>query len=340
MLAGSNLHHHIRALPPAIKAMQQMGFTPEQCLRGTGLKEQDLLIPDAQPLFTLEQQFNFHRNLLHISGDSLLGLKLGKAYNLNAYGLFGYAFLSAPTLRQALMIVRNYGPLTFTLSQIDFKIAGATASLQFSSLVDIPKDLQVYYADRDLSASVFGGEAAMPSPLQPLSISLAHRNHRHRSEYQEFFGAPVTFGASLSELTIDTSTLDAPMPARDPETSGLLQQQCELLLARMSESSGFVDEVRQIIVARPGYFPDIDYIAEKLNITSRTLRRKLNAEGSNYQHILDEVRYQLAREYLSTSGLPLEEISSMLGYSSAGNFTHAFKRWHGSAPRQFRQESR
>jgi AraC-like DNA-binding protein len=93
-------------------------------------------------------------------------------------------------------------------------------------------------------------------------------------------------------------------------------------------------------VARPGFFPDIDYVAQKLHMTSRTLRRRLAAEGSSYQQILADVRYALAREYLATSSLPLEEIASMLGYSSPGNFTYAFKRWHGSPPRQYRQENR
>jgi AraC-like DNA-binding protein len=73
-------------------------------------------------------------------------------------------------------------------------------------------------------------------------------------------------------------------------------------------------------------------------MTSRTLRRRLTEEGSSYQQILADVRYQLAREYLATSRLPVEEIAAMLGYSNPGNFTHAFKRWHGSPPRQYRQE--
>ncbi|HDY83103.1 MAG TPA: AraC family transcriptional regulator [Halieaceae bacterium] len=53
--------------------------------------------------------------------------------------------------------------------------------------------------------------------------------------------------------------------------------------------------------------------------------------------MLTEVRYQLACEYLGTSSLPMEEISVLLGYSTPGNFSHAFKRWHGSSPRQYRQ---
>ena len=103
------------------------------------------------------------------------------------------------------------------------------------------------------------------------------------------------------------------MPMRDAETSALCQQQCQLLLARMSQGSGFVERVRQLIVARPGYFPDIDYVAEKLNMTSRTLRRRLAGENSSYHQILAEVRYELAREYLGTSSLPLEEISVSAG---------------------------
>ena len=135
------------------------------------------------------------------------------------------------------------------------------------------------------------------------------------------------------------ASLDNPMPMRDAQTSALCQQQCQLLLARMSKSSGFVDRVRQLIVARPGYFPDIDLVAEKLHMTSRTLRRRLTEEGSSFQQILAEVRYQLAREYLGTSNLPIEEISVLLGYSSPGNFTNAFKRWHGSSPRAYRKEA-
>ena len=120
----------------------------------------------------------------------------------------------------------------------------------------------------------------------------------------------------------------------------MCQQQCRLLLARMSAGGSFVDKVRQLIVARPGYFPDIDYVAEKLNMTSRTLRRKLARENSSFQDILAEVRYELAREYLATSTLPLEEISVLLGYSAPGNFSNAFKRWHGSSPRAYRQVAR
>ena len=337
MAASLPISHHIKALSPAIKAMEAMGFDARDCLAGTGIKPEDLLAPDPQLEFSFEQEFRFHRNLLQLTGDPLLGLKLGKAYTIQTYGLFGYAFMSAPTLRQAMTIVSKYGPLTFTLFRVDFIETATEGILRFSRQLDIPADLLCYYVDRDVAAALTGVEPDKTIHVRPTGIALAHNGQGQQRSYERFFGCPISFNAPRSELQVDISILDAPMPLQDAETSAICQQQCQLLLARMSKSSGFIERVRQCIVARPGEFPDIETIAKKLNMTTRTLRRRLSDEDSSYQQILGDVRYQLAREYLATSALPIEEIAAMLGYSSPGNFTHAFKRWNGEPPRAYRQ---
>jgi AraC-like DNA-binding protein len=339
MASNPDLSHHIKGLPPALKALQAMGFNAEECLAGTGLSTADLENPQADAGFSLDQEFRFHRNLLALTGDPLLGLTLGQAYTLENYGLLGYAFLSAPTLRHALTIMRNYGLLSFTLFTIDFEVTGSAAILSFSRYQEIPEDLFAFYVDRDMTAATLGGHLGLQEPLPIREVRLMHDGGGREQRYRQHFPYSLTFSSPRSELHFEPALLDKPMPLRDPETSDMCQQQCQMLLARMSHSSGFAEKVRQLIVARPGFFPDIDYVAEKLYMTSRTLRRRLSEENSSYQQILGEVRYQLAREYLSTSTLPLEEISVLLGYSAPGNFTHAFKRWHGSSPRQFRQEN-
>ncbi|WP_165954192.1 AraC family transcriptional regulator [Seongchinamella unica] len=332
--------HHIRAIPPALDAMKTMGFAPQDCLQGTDLRLSDLGRPGADIDFTLEQEFQFHRNLLALSDNPMLGLLLGKSYLLESYGLLGYAFMSAPTLRHALIVLRNYGPLTFTLFQVNFLSEGNKGTLRLSPDIPVPDDLLQYYVDRDLTAAVNGGRGALRVPLEPRHIQVMHGTQRLRNTYERHFGCSISFSAECSELQLDASLLDVPMPLGDSETSATCQQQCRLLLARMRAGSTFVDKVRGLILARPGYFPDIDYVAERLNMTSRTLRRRLSAEDSSYQDILAEVRYELAREYLATSTLPMEEISTLLGYSAPGNFSNAFKRWHGCSPRAFRQVSR
>lgn len=331
--------HHIRAIPPALDAMQTMGFDPMDCLRGTGLKPADLSRPASEIKFSLEQEFRFHRNLLALSDNPMLGLLLGKSYRMESYGMLGYAFLSAPTLRQAMMVLRSYGPLTYSLFQVDFLTEGSMGVLRLSPDIPVPEDLFNFYVDRDLTAAVDGGRGALRKPLEPRHVQVMHAGQGQRSLYERHFRCPISFSAECSELRLDASQLDVPMPLGDTETSATCQQQCRLLLARMRAGSTFVDKVRGLIMATPGKFPDIDSVAGRLNMTSRTLRRRLSAEDSNFQEILAEVRYQLAREYLATSNLPLEEISTMLGYSAPGNFSNAFKRWHGCSPREFRQVS-
>ena len=121
MRSAMNMSHHIKALPPALRFMEALGYGAGECLEVTGVSLHDLETTDFVTAFTLDQEFRFHRNLLTLTGDPLLGLRIGRAYTLQSYGLFGYAFLSAPTLRQALTLARNYGPLSFTLFNISLK---------------------------------------------------------------------------------------------------------------------------------------------------------------------------------------------------------------------------
>jgi AraC-like DNA-binding protein len=122
----------------------------------------------------------------------------------------------------------------------------------------------------------------------------------------------------------------------NPESSALCQQQCQQLVARLSRRSHFVDEVRKRILAQPGHFPNLEQVADDLALSPRTLRRRIEDEGSRFQEILDEVRLGLAKDYLANSTLSIEQVAELLGFSHTGNFSHAFKRWSGVPPLEFR----
>ena len=330
------LTHRIKVVAPALKVMAELGYSADACLEGTGLQVGDLLA--ATHVFSQQQEFRFHHNLLELTGDPLLGLKTGRAYTPETYGLFGYAIMSAPTLRHALTITRNYGLLTFSQFAIDFQVNGATAILRFSPSQDLPEDLVAYYVDRDITAAIFGGEDALARSTAIKKLRIMHDGQGRQRDYRHYYACDIEFDSPASEIQFQAELLDKPMPLADAETSNLCQLQCQLVLARLSKQGNMVEQVRQIIVARPGYFPDIDYVAEKLGFTSRTLRRRLCQENSSYHAILADVRYSLAREYLAGSSLPLEEISVLLGYSAPANFSIAFKRWHGCSPRDYREK--
>jgi AraC-like DNA-binding protein len=80
----------------------------------------------------------------------------------------------------------------------------------------------------------------------------------------------------------------------------------------------------------------MEMVADRLATTVRTLHRRLHAEGVSFTQILDDVRCNLAKEYLRSTKLSVDDISELVGFSEAANFRHAFHRWTGSTPANFR----
>ncbi len=83
-----------------------------------------------------------------------------------------------------------------------------------------------------------------------------------------------------------------------------------------------------------------DALAQALSLHRRTLNRRLREQGTTFQHILDDVRYEVARDLLSQTDLPIQEIASALCYSESSAFLHAFRRWSGTSPARFREENK
>jgi AraC-like DNA-binding protein len=327
-------HHPVRSLLPALGLMEEMRFDRQVCLKGTGILVSQLEDDDTR--ITLQQELAFYRNLLSLTGDPTFGLRLGQQYPPQRYGLFGYALMSAATFRHTLSLVEKFGRLTFSFFSFHFGVSGNQAWFAMSQPPPIEEDLLNLYLDRDMSAARLGFAETLGQAFPIEEACFTHDGHGRQEVYRQHFGSEVGFSAQCGKLVFSSELLDKRLPQSDPESSRHLQQQCQMLIAKLTSHGHFIDDVRMLVLARPGFFPDIDYVAEKLAMSTRTLRRRLAQEGSSYRELLDEVRYGLAKEYLQNTSLPMEEISVLLGYTESGNFSHAFRRWSGGSPRDWR----
>jgi AraC-like DNA-binding protein len=330
--------HSIAGLAPALKVMVREGHAVQQCLKGTGVLTSQ--VDDQRQTVTLRQEIRFYRNLLELSGDPTIGLRIGAGYVPQRYGLFGYALMSAATLRHALVIGTKYGDLTFTWFGLALEVVRRTAVFSLIDRFDIDADVRNLLCDRDCAAGLVDLSEIMGQPLILDEVALPHDGHGRCADYRRFFQCPVQFGSVPARIEFAAEILETPLPHRDAAASDQLRQQCQLLLARLRRQSRLVDDVRLLLLARPGFFPDIGMVAETLGQSVRTLRRRLTKEGTTFQKVLDEVRFGLATQYLVETRLPLQEISTLLGYGEPGNFTHAFKRWVRQTPSAFRVERR
>jgi len=79
--------------------------------------------------------------------------------------------------------------------------------------------------------------------------------------------------------------------------------------------------------------------AAQMNVSPRTLHRRLTEAGAGYQTILDDVRRRLAEEYLRNTALSMDEIAARTGFSEASNFRKAFKKWTSEQPAEYRRRT-
>ena len=318
-------------LIPVRQLLDGDGIDWRRCLAGTGIAPADL---DRDGLtVTLRQEDRLFGNLLALTGDPAIGLRLGRQSSPQ-----GYAMLSAPTLRHALVIATRFGEdLTFTWLRFGLDIGGREVVFSLGDREPLHGAVRDFLYDRDTLAAKVALDELLGEPVPITRVVLPHDGHGLASRYRRAFGCPVEFnGAMGSSLAFPTRLLECRLPFRDAATSERLQAQCQVLLGLFRQRGDLASEVRELIVGQPGYFPSVEVVAKQLSVSIRTLRQQLADEGTGYQKILDQVRHGLACEYLENTRLPVQEIAHRVGFDEPGNFTHAFKRWAGMTPSAYR----
>ena len=114
---------------------------------------------------------------------------------------------------------------------------------------------------------------------------------------------------------------------------------CDELLTDLAYRSGVAGKIRAYLLQDLARRPTLADIAERVGSTTRTLRRQLDHQGTSFRELLDELRSQVAIKYLRETVMTSEDIAVSLGFSDAANFRHAFRRWTGKTPSEFRQRA-
>jgi AraC-like DNA-binding protein len=168
-------------------------------------------------------------------------------------------------------------------------------------------------------------------------LRVAYAAPAHVDAYQALFACPVHFGEPVNSLQFDPAWSTRAPCMQDAITHAMARDMCQQFLSELTHSGGIAAVVRRALVEQmPWRFPKIESMAQELSLEPRTLRRRLEAQGTSYRQILAEVRRRLAIEYLRKTRMTTEEIASRLGYSDAANFRHAFARWTGKSPHDYR----
>jgi AraC-like DNA-binding protein len=169
----------------------------------------------------------------------------------------------------------------------------------------------------------------------PTEVLLAHSPPADPSPFRQLFRSPVRFNAELNTLRFPSHWLDQPVKGADPQLLRQLQAQAN---ARVPPD--LVERLRRALrVLLLNRVVSGDAVAEMLAMHRRTLNRRLQALGTTFREVLDDVRYEAAFQLLDSTELPVEEIAEALGYASVSPFTRAFRRRTGMPPGHWRRKT-
>ena len=176
--------------------------------------------------------------------------------------------------------------------------------------------------------------------LKPVRVEYVQERKNLRA-LSRHFGCDVIDGAARNVIVFAASDAIVPFATRNNELLDLLAPQFEEQLRQTRDEDSFIELVRRAVQDRlNGQRPSIDSVAQALHMSSRTLQRRLQDAGSNYQRVLDEARHLMARYYLSNSALELTEAAYLLGFEDPNSFGRAFRSWEGMPPGDWRESHR
>lgn len=319
----------------AVELMSEFDVPADRFLEGTGLVVSDLARPDLK---TSSAQFtSVLCNMVRLSGRMDVGFLLGNRIRASVYGMYGYALLCAPTLRAALDTAVRYQALTGGLDNQSWHVDGKQAVWLTTGTGDL-RDLDYDKAEatviRDFhtAASVLVLKDIMGPGFRPDWIALTGAPTPHASDMARELQCALKFGQPRNEIRYDAELLDRPPQLANPVTAAEVSQTCARLLDRMRLDAGITRRVYHELTNQPGHFPDLETIASTLCMTSRTLRRKLTAEGTSFRDLLDEVRSALAEDYLRAANMSVDDVAFALGFTDSQSFRRAYRRWTGQSP--------
>ncbi|NJM71599.1 MAG: AraC family transcriptional regulator [Scytonema sp. RU_4_4] len=268
------------------------------------------------------------------SGDPCIGLRLPEFSQ--PLHIFGYAILNSPNLGRALERMGQYVRLVHTGVELTLTIEGNIARFTHD-IPGSPVRLPVALSQWVLATIVWRFRQATGKDWVPLQVKFQHPQPTDISAYRNLFRAPLGFNHPVDELVLDAELLKLPLLKADPALEVILDRHVRELLANLPKNNTFLDSVRWAIHEglRCGDV-GMEGISQRLAYSPRTFQRKLKEAGTSYTGLLEEMRQQLSVYYLREQSLAVSEIAFLLGFSENSAFHHAFKRWTGLSPGEFR----
>lgn len=277
---------------------------------------------------------------VEMSGEPGLGYEIALASSVTSHGIMGFGMMTSPSLREAIRLGTEYLQLRVPVLHAELRVEDGVAAVAVTETVPLGT-LRRMLLDLFLVKLARIGRSLTDRGLDLDDVALWF--DYPRPEYHARFAdrlPPMAFDMGANELRFDAGLLDAELPTSDPMNARLVEDQCRREVEQLGMGQDVVGQVRAALRPSSRGYPSLIDVAERLNTSSRTLKRHLRDHGTSFHQLLDEARRAEGIRLLTATSLSVEQVAQRLGYADASSFRRAFQSWTGASPSRFRDGDR
>jgi AraC-like DNA-binding protein len=332
----SQTEHSVYPSPinAVLQAAESLGANRAELLAGIDLEAQQLQESDNR--FPVSKLYQLLALAESNSNNADVALYAGRVAYLDGLNLQLYMSTICTTFREYLNMMPSVLKLSGDTGEIEIHADGEQLRMEWVPLLPETSQ-QRYLTDLFLTTATMIVSSLC---IKPIPILKAHFSYSEPSDctvLHATFGLNLVFDQPVSCIYYQRESLNYPITHLDYKLTKELTEPLSHLFDELSPPDEFLAALHQSIVKLlPLGDMTIDGVAQELNVSRRSLQRRLTDRETTFIQVLQDIRANLALRYLDDKKLSITQIAFLLGYSDQGSFSTAFKSWHGQSPSQFR----
>ena len=328
-------HLRVGPLIEIPQILRERGIDPVEVIRSAGLEM--ALLDDPENMISFVAMGRLMKRCAARTQCPHFGLLIGQRAGPSSLGIIGHLSQQMPKVGSALRSIILHLPI---------HDRGAAPLLSVEPDVAMLSYL-IYQQGVEGSNQIYDGAIAITFNIlralcgptwYPTEVLFSHRQPSDTKPYRQFFQAPLRFDRERTALVFPAKWLDCAVAGADPIRREQIEQQITTLenLDSRDLVSRLRSVLRTLLITHRG---SLEQVAQLFSMHRRTLNRRLESQDYTFQRLVNEVRYEIARQLLEDSQMSMSQIAVTLDYSDASAFTRAFRRWSGTTPAAWRARS-
>lgn len=321
-------------LPTAFwQSIERLGLSPSMVQQHAQLPT-DLHL-NAAAVVTTQQLFAVWNAIEALSADPAFAIKMVRDTPSAKHKLAFLAALYAADFREG---VARYSRFMRLCSPDQMCVEEGAGKVSFTTVWPPGSGPAPYLSVEAGFAFVLElGRRGTGKHVVPLAVSL-RRPEQHLPTHARYFDCPIRYGAARDQLTLSVADLSLPFGEHNPDVLNALTPGMTAGVQEIEAPAGFREQAIEVLKrALADGRPTLQYLAQALLQSERTLQRRLATEGTTFSELLNEARRQVGLHLLADTSLDLKEVAYLLGYEDANSYYRAFRQWQKVSPGKWRR---